>query len=78
MLGSKVMGKKVNASESTLKKLKTNIWDIHSEKDQKKKDGLNHPFLPNLTYFYEKKLTFYFLSIYYDTNVTRQSVNLFE
>lgn len=26
-----------------------------SDKAIKKKDGPNHPFLPNLTYFYEKK-----------------------
>ena len=27
----------------------------------KKKDGPNHPFLPNLTYSYEKNLCVYFL-----------------
>lgn len=48
----------VNAYESTLKNVKseTHPFQVNPDLCQKKKDGPNHPFQSNLTYFYEKKL----------------------
>jgi len=44
----------------------------------KKKDGPNHPFLPNQTYFYEKNLNVYYLLKIYVSKIRQGTVNRYE
>lgn len=43
-----------------------------------KKDGPNHPFLPNLTYFYEKNLMLELFLYFYVSKIIQEYVKRYE